>query len=157
MDSCPFALAFIVHTFCLARAHGTINSQRQHTHTHARKHARIIIIIMCSFLYHFSFGVQGPLHEIKYRYPCTQSAGEGGGLKIVCHCAPVSLLINIFGIHLEPGCKSHEQIIYYRTAKNVPKQATVLLYFLTISHQLTRKGFPVVWPVLVLRTLTTRR
>ena len=62
----PFALAFIVHTFCLARAHGTINSQRQHTHTHARKHARIIIIIiMCSFLYHFSFGAQGPLHETK--------------------------------------------------------------------------------------------
>ena len=34
-----------------------------------------------------------------------------------------------FGIHIEPGCKSHEQIIHYRTAENVQKQATVLLYF----------------------------
>ena len=25
----------------------------------------IIIIIICSFLCHFSFGAQGPLHEIK--------------------------------------------------------------------------------------------
>ena len=32
--------------------------------------------------------------------------------------------MNTFGIHLEPGCKSHEQIIHYRTAKNVQKQAT---------------------------------
>ena len=30
---------------------------------------------------------------------------------------------------LEPGCKSHEQIFHYRTAKNVQKQATVLLCF----------------------------
>ena len=65
----------------------------------------------------------------KYRYPCTQSTGGGGGPKIVCHCDPISLLINTFGIHLEPGCKSHKQIIHYRTAKNVQKQATVLLYF----------------------------
>ena len=42
--------------------------------------------------------------------------------KIVCHCDPISLLINTFGIHLEPGCKSHEQIIHYRTAKNVQKR-----------------------------------
>ena len=41
----------------------------------------------------------------------------------------ISLLIHTFGIHLEPGCKSHEQIIQYRTAKNVQKQTTVLLYF----------------------------
>ena len=42
-------------------------------------------------------------------------------------CDPISLLINTFGIHLEPACKSHGQIIHYLTAKNVPKQATVLL------------------------------
>ena len=42
---------------------------------------------------------------------------------------PISLLISTFGIHLEPGCKSHSQIIHYRTAKNVQTQATVLLCF----------------------------
>ena len=51
-------------------------------------------------------------------------------IKIVRHCDPISLLINKFGMHLETGCKSHEQIVHYRTAKNVQKQATVLLYFL---------------------------
>ena len=64
--------------------------------------------------------------------------------KLVRYCDPKSLLINTFGIHLEPGCKSHEQIIHYRTAKNVKKQATVLLYFETNSYQVIRKGFPVV-------------
>ena len=64
--------------------------------------------------------------------------------KIVCHCDPISLLINTFGIHLEPGCKSFEQIIHYRADKNVQKQATVLLYFQTNSYKVTRKGFPVV-------------
>ena len=49
--------------------------------------------------------------------------------KIVRRCDPISLLINTFGIHLEPGCKSHEQIIHHRTVKSVHKQATVLLYF----------------------------
>ena len=39
--------------------------------------------------------------------------------KIVHHCDPMSLLINTFGIRLESGYKSHEQIIYYRTAKSV--------------------------------------
>ena len=34
---------------------------------------------------------------------------EGGGGKIVRHCDPISLLINTFGIHLEPGCKSYEK------------------------------------------------
>ena len=32
-------------------------------------------------------------------------------------CDPISLLINTFGIHLEPGGKSHEQIIHYLTLK----------------------------------------
>ena len=62
--------------------------------------------------------VQIPMHSVSW-----------GGPKIVRHCDPISLLINTFGIHLEPECKSHEQIIHYRTDKNVPKQATILLYF----------------------------
>ena len=67
--------------------------------------------------------IQIPMHSISWGCP-----------KIVRHCDPVSLLINTFGIHLEPACKSHEQIIHYLTAKNVKnknkkKQATVLLYF----------------------------
>ena len=62
--------------------------------------------------------IQIPMHSISWGRP-----------KIVRHCDPISLLINTFGIHLEPGRKSHEQIIHYRTAKNVQKQATVLLYF----------------------------
>ena len=64
--------------------------------------------------------------------------------KIVSHCDPISLLLNTFGIHLEPGCKRHEQIIHYRTAKNVKKQEIVLLYFWTNSYKFTRKGFSVV-------------
>ena len=57
---------------------------------------------------------------------------------------PFLLLISTFGIRLEPGCKSHGQIIRYQTAENAPKQATVFLYFLTNSYNLTRKLFPVV-------------
>ena len=49
--------------------------------------------------------IQIPMHSISWGCP-----------KIVRHSDPVSLLINTFGIHLEP-------------AKNVQKQATVLLYF----------------------------
>ena len=45
-----------------------------------------------------------------------------GCSKIVRHCDPISLLINTFGIHLEPGCKSNDQIINDRTAKNVHKK-----------------------------------
>ena len=62
--------------------------------------------------------IQISMHSISWGCP-----------KIVRHCDPISLLITTFGIHLEPECKSHEQIIHYRTAKNVQKQATVLLYF----------------------------
>ena len=76
--------------------------------------------------------IQIPMHSISWGCP-----------KIVHHCDPISPLINTFGIHLEPRCKSDEQIIYYCTAKNVQKQATILLYFLTISYKVTRKGFPV--------------
>ena len=79
--------------------------------------------------------IQIPMHSISWGCP-----------KILCHCDPIWLLINTFGIHLQPGCKSHEQIIHYRNAKNVQKQATVLLYFQMNSYKLTRKGFPVVWP-----------
>ena len=61
---------------------------------------------------------QMPMHSISWGCP-----------KIVSHSDPISLLINTLGIHLEPGCESHGQIIHYRTAKNVPKQVTVLLYF----------------------------
>ena len=56
---------------------------------------------------------------------------SSGCPKIVRHCDPIPLLINTFGIHLEPGCKSHKQVVHYRIAKNVQKQATVLLYFQT--------------------------
>ena len=35
-----------------------------------------------------------PMHSISWRCP-----------KIVCHCDPISLLINTFSIHLEPECK----------------------------------------------------
>ena len=59
-----------------------------------------------------------PMHSISWGCP-----------KMIRRCDPISLLINTFGIHLEPGCKSHEQIIHYRAVKNVQKQATVLLYF----------------------------
>ena len=47
--------------------------------------------------------------------------------KMVRHTDPVSLLSSTFGIHLEPGYKSHDRIIHYHTVKNVQKQATVLL------------------------------
>ena len=60
--------------------------------------------------------IQIPMHSISWGCP-----------KILCHCDPIWLLINTFGIHLQPGCKSHEQIIHYRAEKNVQKQATVLL------------------------------
>ena len=53
------------------------------------------------------FKIQIPTHSISWGCP-----------KLVLLCDPVSLLINTFGNHLEPGCKSHEQIIYYRTDKN---------------------------------------
>ena len=84
----------------------------------------------------------------------THALNQLGCPKIVCHCDPISLLINTFGIHHEPGCKSHEQIINYRTAKKVQKQATVLLYFKTNSYKVTRKGFPVVWPKLNIWAIT---
>ena len=61
--------------------------------------------------------IQIPMHLLSWGCP-----------KIVRRYDPISLLMNTFGIHLLPGCKSHEQIIHYRIAKNVPKQATVLLY-----------------------------
>ena len=64
------------------------------------------------------FRIQISMHSISWGCP-----------KIVRHCDQILLLMNTFGIHLEPGCKSHEQIIHYRTDKNVQKQATVLLYF----------------------------
>ena len=62
--------------------------------------------------------IQIPMHSISRGCP-----------KMVRHLDPISLLINTFGIHLEPGCKNNEQIIHDLSAKNVQKQATVLLYF----------------------------
>ena len=49
--------------------------------------------------------------------------------KIVRHSDQISLLISTFGIHLEPGCKSHGQIVHYRAAKNVQKTSGSFLYF----------------------------
>ena len=63
--------------------------------------------------------IQITMHSISWGCP-----------KIVHHCDPVSLPINTFGIYLEPGCKSHDEIIHYRTAGNVPKQATGFALFL---------------------------
>ena len=60
------------------------------------------------------------MHSISWGWGCP---------KIVHHSDPISLLISTFGIHLEPGCKSQGQIIHYRSAKNVQKQATVFLHF----------------------------
>ena len=62
---------------------------------------------------------QIPMHSISRVCP-----------KIVRHSDPILLQISTFGIHHEPGCKSHGQMIYYRTVKNVPKQATVFLLYL---------------------------
>ena len=62
--------------------------------------------------------IQIPMHSISW-----------GCLKIVRHCDSISLLINTFGIHLDPGYKSYEQIIDYRAEKNVQIQAIVFLYF----------------------------
>ena len=42
---------------------------------------------------------------------------------------PVSLLISTFGIHLEPGCKSHGQTIHFHAAKSAQNQATSFLSF----------------------------
>ena len=79
---------------------------------------------------------QIPMHSINWGCP-----------KIVFHSDPVSLLISTFCFHLEPGCKSHDQIIHYRTAKDVQEQATVFLHFETNSYNLTRKVFLIFWPV----------
>ena len=54
--------------------------------------------------------IQIPMQSISWGCP-----------KTVRHCDPISLVINTFGIHLEPERKSHEQIIHYRTVKNVQK------------------------------------
>ena len=71
------------------------------------------------------FKTQLPMHVISW-----------GCLKIVRHSDPISLLISTFGIHFGLGCKSHGQIIHYRTAKNVPKQATVFLFFFFFLDEL---------------------
>ena len=40
--------------------------------------------------------------------------------------------LSTFGIHLEPGCKSHGQIFHFHAAENVQKEAIVLLLLLTL-------------------------
>ena len=52
--------------------------------------------------------IQISMHSISWGCP-----------QLVRHCDPISLLINTFGIHLQPGWKSCEQIVHYHTAKNV--------------------------------------
>ena len=60
------------------------------------------------------------------------------------HADPISLLISTFGIPLEPGCESHGQTIHYRSAKKVPTSSDS---FSLLSHNLTRKVYPVIWPL----------
>ena len=60
---------------------------------------------------------QIPMHSISWGCP-----------KILRQSDPNLLLISIFGIHLEPGCKSHGQIIHHRTAKNVQTSSSFSLY-----------------------------
>ena len=50
--------------------------------------------------------------------------------KIVRHSDPILMLISTFGIHLEPGCESHGQIIHYCTAENVQKTSYSFALFL---------------------------
>ena len=56
----------------------------------------------------------------------TLALNQLGCLKMLRPSDPISPLITISGIHLEPGCKSHNQIIHCYTAENVPKQARIL-------------------------------
>ena len=60
-------------------------------------------------------------HALNYSWGCA---------KIVRNCDPLSLLMNTFSIHLEPGCKSHGQIIHCRNAENVQKTGDSLALFL---------------------------
>ena len=57
---------------------------------------------------------------LKHRYPCTQSGG-GGCPKIVRHSDPITLLINTFGIHLEPGRKTRGKINSLPHCEECPK------------------------------------
>ena len=79
---------------------------------------------------------QIPMHSISWGCP-----------KIVRHSNSVSLLSSTFSIHLDPECKSHGQIIHYRTAENVQKPAAVFSLFQAKSFNLIRKVFLVVWPL----------
>ena len=63
--------------------------------------------------------IQIPMHSFSWGCP-----------KIVRHCDPISLLINTFGIHLEPGYKSYEQIIDYRAEKKCPNTSDSFALFL---------------------------
>ena len=61
--------------------------------------------------------------------------------KIVRHSDPVSLLISTFGINLLLGCKSHDQIIHYRTAKvSKHKRQFFVCVFLDKFVQLDPEG-----------------
>ena len=60
--------------------------------------------------------------------------------KIVRHCDPISLLINTFGIHLEPEYKSHEQIIHYRAEKKNKKKSKNKRQFCSIFRRFLIKS-----------------
>ena len=83
------------------------------------------------FFYNMQINVGTPL----FRSMCqaqntdTHALNQLGVSQILRHCDAISLLINTLGIHLEPGCKSHGQIIYYRTAKSVPKTSASFALF----------------------------
>ena len=48
----------------------------------------------------------------------THALNHWGRPKIVPHSDPISLLISTFGIHLQPGYKSHSQVNHYRLLKS---------------------------------------
>ena len=58
--------------------------------------------------------------------------------KITRHSDPISLLISTFGIHHEPGCKSHGQIIYYcllKLSKNKRQFCSIFRRILSIDPE----------------------
>ena len=82
----------------------------------------------------------------------THALNQLGMSKIVRQSDPILLMINTFNIHLEPGCKSHGQIIHYHTAKDSPKTSDSFALFLNEFYLLSWKGIScslTTWVVMV--------